>query len=86
MPRTNNEWTNLDRLLMQAVINRWNTMENPPSLRAVAREIGVSAPRVMDLRDHRNGRPLVDEYVAMCDLFNLDAADTLREALEATKE
>ncbi len=85
MPRTTNEWTSLDRTLMDLVMRQWNAMDDPPSLRSMARRIGVSAPRVMDLRDHRNGRPLVDEFCAICETIGIDAARTLRTALNDTK-
>lgn len=86
MPRTTNEWTKLDRTLMDLVMRQWNAMDAPPSLRAMARAIGVSAPRVMDLRDHRNGRPLVDEFCAICEVIGADAARTLKAALDETRQ
>lgn len=83
MPRLAREWTKLDRDLMGRVIDAWYRMDDPPSLRAISRMMDVSAPRVMDLRDQKNGRPLIGEYIDFCTAVGLDPAKTLAEVLNA---
>ena len=84
MPRLAREWTQLDKELMNRVIDAWYSMDDPPSLRALSRTLDVSAPRIMDLRDQKNGRPLIGEYIDLCAAVGLDPAKTLDEALTAT--
>ena len=84
MARTGREWTELDREIMRIIFDARDAMPNQPSLRETARRIGVSQPRVLDLRDGRHGQPDVDEYINLCQLFGLDPAETLDRALKAT--
>ena len=84
MPRLAKEWTDLDKEAMNRVMDAWNRMDDPPSLRSISRALNVSAPRVMDLRDQKNGRPTLDEFIEFCTVVNLDPAKTLREAMQAT--
>ena len=84
MARTGREWTELDRELMRIIFDARDAMPNAPSLREIARRIGVSQPRVLDLRDGQHGQPSVDELCGICDAVGLDPAKTLDEALKAT--
>lgn len=66
---------------MRIVFDEWNANHGETSLRAASRAIGVSAPRLMDLRDGAHGKPTLDEYCNLCRLFGLDPGRTLNEAL-----
>lgn len=80
MTRPASQWSDLDREAMRLVFDEWNTRHKELSLRAASRAIGVSAPRVMDLRDGRHGKPTVEEFCDLCTLLGLDPGRTLNEA------
>ena len=82
MVRNNWDSTDVEAMKLFAVKRKASTI--PVSDRALARRIGVSQPRVLDLRDGRHGQPDVDEYINLCQLFGLDPAETLDQALKAT--
>ena len=63
------------------VFEELGRMDDPPSLRALARGIGVSGPRVLDLRDGAHGTPTLDEFCDLCSLVGLDPVETLHEAM-----
>lgn len=83
MTRPASQWSDLDRESMRIIFDEWNANHRDLSLRAAARAIGVSAPRLMDLRDGAHGKPTLEEYCGLCRTMDLDPGRTLNEALRA---
>ena len=54
--------------------------------RALARAVDVSEPRVSDLFDCRHGSPSLREFIALCQVFNLNPASRLEQALQLSRQ
>lgn len=79
MTRPVSEWTPIDIEVRDVIFNKLK--ECDMSLRALSREINVSLPRVLDIRDGKHGKPTLEEFMNLCLAVGLNPADVLRDAM-----
>lgn len=79
-----NNWSEADVAAMKLFANKREKLHIPISDRALARAIGVSAPRIADLFNYRHGVPTLQEFLALCVVFNIKPSQAMEE-LDKTK-
>lgn len=79
MVRNNWEPTDVEAMKLFAAQRESSTI--PISDRALARAIGVSAPRVSDLFNFRHGTPTLREFIALCAVFKLSPSSAIDAAI-----
>ncbi|GGI14682.1 hypothetical protein GCM10007377_12140 [Galliscardovia ingluviei] len=82
MARTSRQWTNLDKAAMQLVKELKTQDSRDMSMRTIAKEIGVTHPRVSALLSENGAPPTVDEFSDLCILFNANPGTVLTQALK----
>nr|DAV64809.1 MAG TPA: helix-turn-helix domain protein [Bacteriophage sp.] len=80
MTRPASNWNDLDREVVRIIKNLWEEDERHLSLRALAKQIGVSHPRLSDIFKCEHGKPTLDEVVSLCLVFGKDPGTILSEA------
>ena len=80
-----NNWESTDIEAMKLFAEKRESSTIPVSDRALARAIGVSAPRVADLFNFRHGTPTLREFIALCTVFSMKPSDTIDAAIDRAR-
>lgn len=79
MVRSN--WETTDVAAMRIFAEKRASLTIPISDRAIARAIGVSAPRIADLFNSRHGVPTLQEFLGLCRVFDLLPSETIDKVM-----
>jgi AraC-like DNA-binding protein len=82
MASNSRTWSDIDKAAMDFFAQKRAENPLPVSDRALARALGVSAPRVADLFNYRHGVPTLQEFVSLCVVFSAKPSETISLAIE----
>ena len=69
-------WESLDILISEFTNEKREEIGNPP-IRKMAEAMGISYSRFRDILNQANGTPTLNEFLIICEYFNVDPASTL---------
>lgn len=74
-------WSDADKE-MSYIFNRLRSQYGDKPMRALAKDLGLTYSRVRDLLNQENGTPTLEEFLRICEHYDVDPTDMLNKILE----
>lgn len=77
MTNTRGTWTKSD-LLMSSRFNKLRAQQGMKSLQELSKESGIKYSRLRDILQHRHGKPMLSEFLILCQVFSVSPENEIR--------
>lgn len=74
-------WSDADKE-MSYMFNRLRTQYGDKPMRSLAKDLGLTYSRVRDLLNQENGTPTLEEFLRICEHYDVEPTDMLNKILE----
>lgn len=74
-------WSDADKE-MSYIFNRLRSQYGDKPMRALAKDLGLTYSRVRDLLNQENGTPTLEEFLRICEHYDVEPTDMLNKILE----
>lgn len=74
-------WSNADKE-MSYIFNRLRSQYGDKPMRSLAKDLGLTYSRVRDLLNQENGTPTLEEFLRICEHYDVEPTDMLNKILE----
>lgn len=74
-------WSDADKE-MSYIFNRLRSQYGDKPMRSLAKDLGLTYSRVRDLLNQENGTPTLEEFLRICEHYDVDPTDMLNKILE----
>lgn len=74
-------WSDADKE-MSYIFNRLRSQYGDKPMRSLAKDLGLTYSRVRDLLNQENGTPTLEEFLRICEHYDVEPTDMLNKILE----